>query len=225
MGTARVVWKDLCLDVVDREAGAAFWAPTLGLTPEVSERNVSLDGETPRHRVWLNVVDRPHTVKNRLHLDLDGSVDDLLARGASVLSPASENGGRWTVMADPEGNEFCAFARDEPRRPGSDYRLHGVVVDCADTSLVAHWWGMRFGVEPVYYEEYEGWTLEGVAVDEEFTLDFGPVPEPRTVPNRVHWDVYGDVEELLGVGATYLWEGEAWHTLADPEGNEFCVFG
>ena len=30
-------------------------------------------------------------------------------------------------MADPEGGEFCAFARDPPAR-----RVHGVVVDCAD---------------------------------------------------------------------------------------------
>jgi hypothetical protein len=50
------------------------------------------------------------------------------------------------------------------------------------------------------------------------------VPEPKTVKNRVHWDVYGTVEEFLDRGATRLWDTPGWVTLADPEGNEFCVF-
>jgi hypothetical protein len=53
---------------------------------------------------------------------------------------------------------------------------------------------------------------------------FQPVPEPKTVKNRIHWDVYGDVEDLLARGATRLWEMPRWTVLADPEGNEFCVF-
>ncbi len=56
------------------------------------------------------------------------------------------------------------------------------------------------------------------------TLDFAPVPEPRTQPNRVHWDVVGLVDDLLARRATYLWEQPSWTVLADPEGNEFCVF-
>jgi hypothetical protein len=55
------------------------------------------------------------------------------------------------------------------------------------------------------------------------TLDFNAVPEPRTEPNRLHWDVQGRVDELLVRGATHLWDGGRWTVLADPEGNEFCV--
>ena len=47
----------------------------------------------------------PKTVKNRVHVDVYGNVDDLVARGASV----KERQARWTVMADPEGNELCVF--------------------------------------------------------------------------------------------------------------------
>jgi hypothetical protein len=42
--------------------------------------------------------------------------------------------------------------------------------------------------------------------------------------------VYGDPQDFLAVGATKLWEVPgrtrpiAWTVLADPEGNEFCVF-
>ena len=53
---------------------------------------------------------------------------------------------------------------------------------------------------------------------------FAPVPEPKTVKNRLHWDVYGDVGELEAHGARTLWEMPRWTVMADPEGNEFCVF-
>jgi hypothetical protein len=63
---------------------------------------------------------------------------------------------------------------------------------------------------------------------------FQEVPEAKTVKNRVHLDVRvgaerreAEVARLLGLGATELWRGSqgpyAWVTLADPEGNEFCV--
>jgi hypothetical protein len=57
------------------------------------------------------------------------------------------------------------------------------------------------------------------------------VPEPKTVKNRVHSDVTvpsaAQVALLVEAGAALLREpggGIGWHVLADPEGNEFCVF-
>jgi hypothetical protein len=217
-------WQDLCIDALDPAALGAFWAPVTGLELVIDERgNVHLQGPTPRHRIWVNEVDRPKTVKNRLHLDVDtGSIDELVALGASVLAPAEETGFGWTVMADPEGHEFCAFVREPAALPA--YRLHGIGIDCVDAERVARWWGERFGVEPRTYEGHDWWTLEGVAVDERMTLDFAPVPEPRSGPNRVHWDVVGRVDDFLAAGATHLWDTDRWTVLADPEGNEFCVF-
>ena len=62
---------------------------------------------------------------------------------------------------------------------------------------------------------------------------FQRVPEAKTVKNRVHLDIRtgGRDEEvrarLLERGATVLWTGsqgpKSWVTMADPEGNEFCV--
>ena len=63
---------------------------------------------------------------------------------------------------------------------------------------------------------------------------FQLVPEAKTVKNRLHLDVRvgpdrreAEVSRLLGLGATELWRGSQgpyeWVTLADPEGNEFCV--
>jgi hypothetical protein len=65
-------------------------------------------------------------------------------------------------------------------------------------------------------------------------LLFQLVPEAKTVKNRMHLDVRvgpehqeAEVARLVGLGATELWRGaqgpNTWVTLADPEGNEFCV--
>jgi hypothetical protein len=63
---------------------------------------------------------------------------------------------------------------------------------------------------------------------------FQLVPEAKTVKNRVHLDLHvgddrrdGEVARLVGMGATELYRQTqgpfAWATMADPEGNEFCV--
>ncbi|MFJ5698547.1 VOC family protein [Arthrobacter sp. NPDC093139] len=63
---------------------------------------------------------------------------------------------------------------------------------------------------------------------------FQTVPEQKTLKNRIHWDVrIGDRDkdevrrELEARGATFLWTASqgphSWHTMADPEGNEFCI--
>jgi len=63
---------------------------------------------------------------------------------------------------------------------------------------------------------------------------FQAVPEAKTVKNRVHLDVHvgadgqeAEVARLTAMGAHELWRGaqgpSSWVTMADPEGNEFCV--
>jgi Glyoxalase-like domain len=60
------------------------------------------------------------------------------------------------------------------------------------------------------------------------SLDFVPVPEPKTVKNRIHLDVTTpDVDALVAAGAVVLraaGDGVEWTVLADPDGNEFCAF-
>jgi hypothetical protein len=55
-------------------------------------------------------VPEPKTVKNRVHIDVaTDDLDALVAHGATVLRAKGDDGLRWTILADPEGNEFCAF--------------------------------------------------------------------------------------------------------------------
>ncbi|MCU1530627.1 MAG: hypothetical protein JWO49_198 [Arthrobacter sp.] len=65
-------------------------------------------------------------------------------------------------------------------------------------------------------------------------LLFQTAPEGKTVKNRVHWDVNLEGRDkdavrtaLQARGATFLYTASqgphSWHTMADPEGNEFCI--
>jgi hypothetical protein len=67
-------------------------------------------------------VSEGKTIKNRLHLDLaphitddrDALIEALLTQGATRVNVGQdEPEASWTVLADPEGNEFCVLsARD-----------------------------------------------------------------------------------------------------------------
>ncbi|MGF1665871.1 MAG: VOC family protein [Acidimicrobiia bacterium] len=80
---------------------------------------------------------------------------------------------------------------------------------------------------------------EGAAIGAEIAgahrrIYFETVPEPKTAKNRVHLDIRVGGESLAaerarleGIGAAFLYDGRqgehTWVTMADPEGNEFCV--
>jgi len=221
---ALATYKDLCIDAVDPVSLGEFWAQTLGLeVTRLDDGDVRLDGPTPQHAVWVNKVPEPVTVKQRVHLDVHaGSVDEVLARGAT---PVDLESFRWMVLKDPEGGELCVFERDAVPA----FKLYEVVVDSREAHEIAAWWaevlgatvqdGTDEGARFSWFEDAPGMPFE---------LVFGEVPEAKTVKNRIHWDVEcADVQALLDRGATVLrgpGDGVDWHVLADPEGNEFCVF-
>ena len=68
---------------------------------------------------FMPVAD-PKTVKNRVHLDLtssaadrDQEIDRLLALGTRRVDIGQTGAESWTVLADPEGNEFCVVRPKE----------------------------------------------------------------------------------------------------------------
>ncbi|GAA2560628.1 VOC family protein [Winogradskya consettensis] len=104
-----------------------------------------------------------------------------------------------------------------------------VVVDAEDPARLARWWAEALGFVIVHEEPGEVEirrtpdTLPG--------LLFVPVPDAKTVKNRLHLDLRPDdqeaeVERLVDMGARPVDIGQhdvGWVVLADPEGNEFCV--
>jgi glyoxalase superfamily protein len=217
-------FKDLCIDAVDARLIADFWAGALDL--EVVQREdgmVRLVGPAlGSTTIWVNQVPEPVTVKQRVHLDVHvGAVEDLLALGAT---PQDLDSFAWKVLRDPEGGELCAF----PRETVPDRRLYEVVVDCVEPAALARWWAGLIGGRCEVDEEH-GWaSVEEIPGAPFECLVFVPVPEPKTVKNRIHWDVdTADLGQLTAYGARLLRgpsQDLVWTILADPEGNEFCAF-
>jgi len=102
-----------CAEGAEHET-AVWWAEVLG----------GRVGDDPEHGfswveaipgcVWESIdfagVPEPKTAKNRVHLDVEtDDLDALVAHGATVLRAKGDGGIGWTVLADPDGNEFCAF--------------------------------------------------------------------------------------------------------------------
>jgi hypothetical protein len=104
---------EIVVDSADPSAIAEWWHGVLG---------GELGGNQEKGWAWLDQlplvpfenlvfvqVPEPKTAKNRIHLDVE--VDDvqrLLDHGATVLR-GPDDVISWHVLADPEGNEFCAF--------------------------------------------------------------------------------------------------------------------
>ena len=113
MADAPARFKDLCLDARDHQAMADWWCAALGYVRRGPDRPRTdpVPIEDPAGRgplIWVNPVPEAKTAKNRVHWDVDGDVDGLLAAGATLLRRRDDEV-RWDVLADPEGNEFCCF--------------------------------------------------------------------------------------------------------------------
>lgn len=115
------------VDANDPERLADFWQAAIGFRARVGDGNpyITLSDSPvgrPLNHLTIQRVPEPKTAKHRLHLDLfvsddEVAVAELVALGATVLVPAEGAGHQGmsaTVMADPEGGEFCVVCR----RPG-----------------------------------------------------------------------------------------------------------
>ena len=97
---------------------ARFWSAAigrpLGARSSPGFASIGLDDADRREPAWyFEKVPEGKQAKNRLHLDFvdpdPAAVEKLVSLGASVVAEHEIWGGRhrWTVMQDPEGNEFC----------------------------------------------------------------------------------------------------------------------
>lgn len=110
-------------------------------------------------------------------------------------------------------------------------------IDCREAFALAGWWRQALGYVDDASDPNEPGHEECLILDPGGThrILFIQVPEPKTVKNRIHFDLRpqdrdqaAEVERLVASGATVAADrrrddGGGWVTLADPEGNEFCV--
>ena len=110
-------------------------------------------------------------------------------------------------------------------------------VDCTDAYTLSKWWEKVLD----YRENPEDPNLPGHEECPIFSHDGGhsvlfiEVPDIKQVKNRIHFDLRpvegtrdAELARLLDLGATEVHDlrrpdGSGWVTLADPEGNEFCI--
>jgi len=108
-------------------------------------------------------------------------------------------------------------------------RFSEVCIDADDIHALAGWWASVLGwsVEDTDDGDVALRAPAGAGPDWLFV----PVPEGKTVKNRIHFDLTPDdqqaeVERVTSLGARHVDIGqgdESWVVLADPEGNEFCI--
>jgi predicted enzyme related to lactoylglutathione lyase len=107
---------ELVVDSRDPEAQARWWAARLGGEAKNRAGLTSWWVEGAAGLPWMfwvfNAVPEPKTVKNHLHWDvtLAGDGPQALVDAGATLLRSPDGDVEWWVLADPEGNEFCAFA-------------------------------------------------------------------------------------------------------------------
>ncbi|MDT3727266.1 VOC family protein [Streptomyces sp. DSM 41972] len=117
-------FTELVVDCHDPERLAAFWCAVLDFQVidrtadkvEIGSWEPTVEDvrarQMPPTVVFIRVPEHK-TVKNRLHLDVspvdrstEAEVARLLALGATRMDVGQGPDRTWTVLADPEGNEF-----------------------------------------------------------------------------------------------------------------------
>ena len=112
--------SSIVLDCHDPQKLSDFWSAAIGykVTGVFNQYVVLNDPDRRGPALILQGVPEPRTGKNRMHWDwLASNVEDRQAEvtrleglGATVVTELHEMGIQWTVMQDPEGNEFCVAA-------------------------------------------------------------------------------------------------------------------
>jgi predicted enzyme related to lactoylglutathione lyase len=111
-------------------------------------------------------------------------------------------------------------------------KVEMITYDSTDPAKLAGWWAEHFDGET---QELIPGEFIAVSRSEGPKIGFQKVPDPTPGKNRLHFDfgaddVDAEVSRLTAAGATEvgrhsLGENFRWVTLADPEGNQFCVAG
>lgn len=111
---------NVVIDCADHAVVIPFWEAALGWAAyPINDQFVGLRAPADQ-RIGFDIlfqkVPEPKLAKNRAHIDFDAGdmgaeVERLVGLGGSKIAEHSLGSFRWTVVADPEGNEFCVTIR------------------------------------------------------------------------------------------------------------------
>ena len=112
-------WEQVIVDAADPGVLGQWWADALAwvvVNDDPAEFEIRPAPDRLPGLLFVRVPE-PKTLKNRLHLDFrpddrDAAVARLLGLGAS-RADVGQGDESWTVLADPEGNEFCVLSARE----------------------------------------------------------------------------------------------------------------
>lgn len=230
----------VAFDAEQPRAVARFWAELLGweVTVDRPDRAEVAAPDPDASDVALTFLPtrEPKSGKNRIHLDLSArspehqraQVDRALALGARPID-IGQGAVPWSVLADPEGNEFCVL---EPRAQYVDTgAVAAIVVDTQDPARSARFWSTAAGW-PLTHSETHFAGLRS-ATQQGPWLEFLHSPDAAREPGRLHLDVItfpgddpaAEVARLTAAGALPLRPSASHQNpptmLADPETTEF----
>ena len=109
----------IVLDAEDPETLAEFWSQATGFAVDFAvDGFAQLKTDNTIGHFFFIKVPEGKTAKNRCHIDYEvegdreAEVQRLIAIGATELATHEmDDGFKWTVMQDTEGNEFCVSAQ------------------------------------------------------------------------------------------------------------------
>jgi glyoxalase superfamily protein len=109
-------WEQMIVAAHDPGALGEWWREALGwvvVNDDPNEFEIRPAADRLPGLLFVPVPEQK-TTKNRLHPDFrpddrDAEVDRLLALGAT-RADVGQGDQTWTVLQDPEGNEFCILA-------------------------------------------------------------------------------------------------------------------
>ena len=105
-------------------------------------------------------------------------------------------------------------------------------IDANDVARISTFWAMLLDYQVREIDDSDGWRHLDPASPGLPKLTIQPVPERKTLKNRLHLDIFvADpdpwIERCLELGGTLLWRSEDpddwFQVVADPEGNELCI--
>ncbi|MEV5501456.1 VOC family protein [Nonomuraea fuscirosea] len=230
----------LCFDANDHEDLARFWAGMLGWEAAADPHDgiTLLPADDTGFRIRFVPSEEKKLGPNQMHFDLTStSLEDQERKVARAL----DLGGRHidvgqrpdeghVVLADPEGNEFCVLGPDNQFLADCGY-VGALASD--GTQRVGYFWSEALGW-PLVWDQDEETAIRSPHGGPKITWG-GPPVDPKHGKNRLHFDfvpapgqdLQAAADRLVALGATRvdIGQGEvAWVVMADPDGNEFCLY-